>query len=80
VIHADAWCLDTWCQRGKAVGALAKDRAWLSIALLRVIERLGIPVTPDREAEDRLVRHLEDLDDNDRAFSLIPLGLAPQYH
>jgi hypothetical protein len=55
------------------------DRAWLSVALRRVLERLGRPIDPDQEAEDRLVRWLEDLDDNDRAFSLIPLPLARQH-
>lgn len=79
LVHAGACCLHTWLRRRDALGGLAADRAWLSAALRRVVERLGFPVGPDREAEDRLVRRLADLDDDDRAFSLVPLRLAPQY-
>ncbi|MEE1930307.1 acyl-CoA dehydrogenase [Streptomyces sp. TRM 70351] len=79
LVHAAACCLHTWTRRRDALGGLAADRAWLSVALRRVVERLGLPARPDREGEDRLVRHLEDLDDDDRAFSLVPLRLAPQY-
>lgn len=79
LVHAGACCLHTWCLQRKTLGALAADRAWLSLALRRVVERLGMPAPPDREAEDRLVKHLSDLDDDDRAFSLIPLRLAPQH-
>lgn len=79
LVHAGACCLHTWCQRREALGALAADRAWLSLALRRIVERLGMPAPPDREAEDHLVKHLCDLDDEDRAFSLIPLRLSPQH-
>ncbi|GAA1500649.1 acyl-CoA dehydrogenase [Kitasatospora kazusensis] len=79
LVHAGACCLHTWLQRRDALGGLAADRAWLSVALRRVLERLGRPAGPDPAAEDRLVRRLEDLDDDDRAFSLVPLRLAPQY-
>jgi alkylation response protein AidB-like acyl-CoA dehydrogenase len=79
LVHAGACCLHTWLWRREALGGLAADRAWLSAALRRVVERLGFPAPPDREAEDRLVRRLEDLDDDDRAFSLVPLRLAPQH-
>ena len=79
LVHAGACCLHTWLERRHALGGLAADRAWLTVALRRVVERLGLPVDPDRQAEDRLVRWLEGLDDHDRAFSLVPLRLAPQY-
>jgi alkylation response protein AidB-like acyl-CoA dehydrogenase len=79
LVHAAACCLHTWQRRRDALGGLATDRAWLSLALRRVVERLGFPVAPDREAEDRLVHRLTELDDDDRAFSLVPLRLAPQY-
>lgn len=79
LVHAAACCLHTWQQRREAFGGLATDRAWLSVALRRVVARLGFPVEPDREAEDRLVRWLAELDDDDRAFSLAPLRLAPQF-
>jgi alkylation response protein AidB-like acyl-CoA dehydrogenase len=79
LVHAAACCLHTWLQRREALGGPATDRAWLSVALRRVVQRLGVPGGPHREAEDRLVRWLEDLDDDDRAFSLVPLRLAPQY-
>jgi alkylation response protein AidB-like acyl-CoA dehydrogenase len=79
LVHAGACCLHTWLERRDVLGGLAADRAWLAVALRRVVERLGIPVDPDRQAEDQLVRRLEDLDDDDRAFSLVPLRLAPQY-
>jgi alkylation response protein AidB-like acyl-CoA dehydrogenase len=79
LVQAGACCLHTWLERRAALGGLATDPAWLSVALRRVLGRLGVPVEPDREAEDRLVRQLEDLDHNDRAFSLVPLRLAPQY-
>ncbi|OMI38247.1 acyl-CoA dehydrogenase family protein [Streptomyces sparsogenes] len=78
LVHAGACCLHTWLRRREALGGLAADRAWLSAALRRVLERLGLPAGPDREAEERLVRRLEDLDDDDRAFSLVPLRLAPR--
>ncbi|MEU7239337.1 acyl-CoA dehydrogenase family protein [Streptomyces sparsogenes] len=78
LVHAGACCLHTWLRRREALGGLAADRAWLSAALRRVVERLGLPAGPDREAEERLVRRLEDLDDDDRAFSLVPLRLAPR--
>jgi alkylation response protein AidB-like acyl-CoA dehydrogenase len=79
LVHAGACCLHTWLERRDVLGGLAADRAWLAVALRRVVERLSLAVEPDRQAEDRLVRWLEDLDDNDRAFSLVPLRLAPQY-
>jgi alkylation response protein AidB-like acyl-CoA dehydrogenase len=79
LVHAAGCCLHTWLQRREALGGLATDRAWLSVALRRIVARLGFPVEPDRDAEERLVRWLEDLDDDDRAFSLVPLRLAPQY-
>jgi hypothetical protein len=79
LVHAAACCLHTWTQRRDALGGLAADRAWLSVALRRVLERLGRPAGPDREAEEALVRRLTDLDDDDRAFSLVPLRLAPQH-
>jgi hypothetical protein len=79
LVHAAACCLHTWLQRGGALGGLAADRAWLSVALRRLLERLGLPAGPDPEAEDLLVRRLTDLDDDDRAFSLVPLQLAAQY-
>lgn len=79
LVHAGACCLHTWTQRRHALGGLATDRAWISVALRRVLERLGSPVEPDWEAEDQLVRRLADLDDDDQAFSLIPTRLAPQY-
>ncbi|MER7788069.1 acyl-CoA dehydrogenase [Streptomyces sp. NPDC097640] len=79
LVHAGACCLHTWLWRREALGGLAADRAWLSAALRRVVERLGFPAGPDREAEERLVRRLTDLDDDDRAFSLVPLRLAPQH-
>ena len=79
LVHAAACCLHTWRERREALGGLAPDRAWLSLALRRVVERLGFPVAPDRGAEDRLVHRLIELDDDDRAFSLVPLRLAPQY-
>ncbi|AJE84770.1 acyl-CoA dehydrogenase domain protein [Streptomyces albus] len=79
LVHAGACCLHTWLQRRRALGPLAADPAWLSVALRRVLERLGRPAGADLEAEDRLVRHLTELDDDDRALSLIPLRLAPQH-
>ncbi|MFI9327150.1 acyl-CoA dehydrogenase family protein [Kitasatospora sp. NPDC052868] len=79
LVHAGACCLHTWLQRRTALGGLAADRAWLSTALRRVLARLGLPVEPDRESEHRLVHRLQELDDDDRAFSLVPLRLAPQY-
>ncbi|MFF2045015.1 acyl-CoA dehydrogenase family protein [Kitasatospora sp. NPDC058170] len=79
LVHAGACCLHTWLQRRTALGGLAADRAWLSVALRRVLARLGLPVGPDRESEHRLVHRLQQLDDDDRAFSLVPLRLAPQY-
>ncbi|KJK56441.1 acyl-CoA dehydrogenase family protein [Saccharothrix sp. ST-888] len=79
LVHAGACCLHTWLQRREALGDLAADRAWLSVALRRVVERLGLPAEPDLAAEDRLVHRLKHLDDDDRAFSLVPLRLAPQY-
>jgi Acyl-CoA dehydrogenase, C-terminal domain len=79
LVHAGACCLHTWLERRDVLGGLATDRAWLLVALRRVLERLGHPVDPDRQAEDRLVRWLQDLDDTDRAFSLVPLPLAPQH-
>ncbi|MFG3052179.1 acyl-CoA dehydrogenase family protein [Kitasatospora sp. NPDC048239] len=79
LVHAGACCLHTWLQRRTALGGLAADRAWLSVALRRVLARLGLPVEPDRESEHRLVHRLQELDDDDRAFSLVPLRLAPQY-
>jgi alkylation response protein AidB-like acyl-CoA dehydrogenase len=79
LVHAGACCLHTWIERREALGGLAADRAWLAVALRQVLERLGFPADPDREAEDRLVRWLEVLDDGDRAFSLVPLQLAAQY-
>ncbi|WP_413105030.1 acyl-CoA dehydrogenase [Streptomyces sp. Inha503] len=79
LVHAGACCLHTWTQRRHALGGLATDRAWLSVALRRVLARLGSPVEPDWEAEDQLLRRLADLDDDDQAFSLIPLRLAAQH-
>ncbi|MFF2412029.1 acyl-CoA dehydrogenase [Streptomyces sp. NPDC058092] len=79
LVHAGACCLHTWIQRRDALGGLATDRAWLSVALRRVLMRLGSPVEPDWDAEDQLVRRLADLDDDDKAFSLVPLRLAPQH-
>ncbi|MEU4986737.1 acyl-CoA dehydrogenase family protein [Streptomyces anthocyanicus] len=79
LVHAGACCLHTWIHRRHALGGLAADRSWLSVALRRVLERLGVPVEPDRDAEDRLVRRLTDLDDDDQAFSLVPLRLASQH-
>lgn len=79
LVHAGACCLHTWIQRRYALGGLATDRAWLSVALRRVLARLGSPVEPDWEAEDQLVRRLADLDDDDQAFSLVPLRLATQH-
>jgi alkylation response protein AidB-like acyl-CoA dehydrogenase len=80
LVHAAACCLHTWLERRDAFGAVAADRAWVTVALRRVLERLGMRIDPDREAENRLVEWLELLDDGDRAFSLVPLALAPQYH
>lgn len=80
LVHAAACCLHTWLERRVALGDLAADRAWLAVGLRRVLERLGVPIAPDRDAEDRLVRWLGELDDNDRAFSLVPLQLARQRH
>jgi len=79
LVHAAACCLHLWNERRSALGGLAADPAWLAVALRRIAQRLGLPVEPDHEAEDRLVRALQDLDDSDRAFSLVPLRLAPQY-
>ncbi|WP_421106762.1 acyl-CoA dehydrogenase [Streptomyces sp. NEAU-S77] len=79
LVHAGACCLHTWIQRRHALGGLATDRAWLSVALRRVLARLGSPAEPDWEAEDQLVRRLADLDDDDQAFSLVPLRLAAQH-
>ncbi|WP_328949013.1 acyl-CoA dehydrogenase [Streptomyces sp. NBC_00184] len=79
LVHAAACCVHTWLQRRAALGGLATERAWLSLALRRVVARLGLPVPPDPEAEDVLVRRLEELDDEDRAFSLVPMRLAPQH-
>jgi hypothetical protein len=79
LVHAGACCLHTWLERGDAFGGLIADRAWLLVALRRVLERLGRPTDPDHRAEDRLVRRLEELDDDDSAFSLVPLRLAAQY-
>jgi len=79
LVHAAACCLHTWLERRDAFGGLAADRGWITVALRRVLERLGIRVDPDRDAEDRLVEWLKLLDDGDRAFSLAPLALAHQY-
>jgi alkylation response protein AidB-like acyl-CoA dehydrogenase len=79
LVHAGACCLHTWLERRDVLGHLAVDRAWLTVALRRVVTRLGLPVEPDRHAEDRLVDWLVNLDDDDRAFSLVPQRLAPQY-
>ncbi|WP_051338500.1 acyl-CoA dehydrogenase [Streptomyces flavidovirens] len=79
LVHAAACCLHTWLQRREALGGLAIERAWLSLALRRVVTRLGLPAGPDLAAEELLVRRLEELDDDDRAFSLVPLRLAPQH-
>ncbi|MFE0173431.1 acyl-CoA dehydrogenase [Streptomyces sp. NPDC059002] len=79
LVHAAACCLHTWLLRGAALGGPAGERAWLSVALRRVLARLGRPVAPDSAAEDFLVGSLTRLDDEDRAFSLVPLRLAPQY-
>ncbi|WP_049578673.1 acyl-CoA dehydrogenase [Streptomyces sp. SBT349] len=79
LVHAGACCLHTWIRRRESLGGLATDRAWLSVALRRVVERLGLPARPDWAGEDRLVRRLEELDDDDRALSLVPLRLAAQY-
>ncbi|WLQ48939.1 acyl-CoA dehydrogenase [Streptomyces poriferorum] len=79
LVHAAACCVHTWLHRRAALGGLATERAWLSLALRRVVARLGLPVPPDPEAEDVLVRRLEELDDEDRAFSLVPMRLAPQH-
>lgn len=79
LVHAAACCLHTWLHRGTALGGLAAEPAWLSVALRRVLARLGQPVETDPAAEELLVRRLADLDDTDRAFSLVPLRLAPQH-
>ncbi|MGW0936877.1 acyl-CoA dehydrogenase family protein [Streptomyces sp. NPDC002666] len=79
LVHAAACCIHTWLRRRAALGGLATERAWLSLALRRVVARLGLPVPPDPEAEDVLVRLLGQLDDEDRAFSLVPMRLAPQH-
>jgi len=79
LVHAGACCVHTWLERREALGGLAADPAWLSVALRRIAERLGLPTEPDRAAEDRLVRLLSGLDDADRAFSLVPMPLAAQY-
>lgn len=79
LVHAGACCLHTWIHRRHALGPLAADRAWLSLALRRILTRIGVPVESDRDAEDQLVRRLADLDDDDQALSLIPLRLAPQH-
>ncbi|GAB2596873.1 acyl-CoA dehydrogenase [Streptomyces capparidis] len=82
LVHAGACCLHTWLLRREAPGGDGGPdggRAWLSVALRRVLDRLGRPAGPDREAEDRLLRRLVELDDDDRAFSLVPLRLAPRH-
>ncbi|MET8040495.1 acyl-CoA dehydrogenase [Micromonospora sp. NPDC005215] len=79
LVHAAACCLHLWNERRGVLGGVAADPAWLAVALRRIAQRLGLPVEPDRDAEDRLVTHLQELDDDDRAFSLVPLRLAPQY-
>ncbi|PCG86714.1 acyl-CoA dehydrogenase [Streptomyces sp. WZ.A104] len=79
LVHAAACALHTWHQRRDTFGHLAADRAWLSLALRRILTRLGLPTEPDPEAEEALVRRLEELDDADQAFSLVPLRLAPQH-
>ncbi|HEV2345918.1 MAG TPA: acyl-CoA dehydrogenase [Actinocrinis sp.] len=79
LVHAGACCVHTWLERREALGGIAADPAWLRVALRRIAGRLGLPVEPDREAEDRLALLLAGLDDEDRAFSLVPLRLAAQY-
>lgn len=79
LVHAAACCVHTWLERREALGGLAADPAWLSVALRRITERLGLPTQPDRAAQDRLALLLAGLDDQDRAFSLVPLRLASQY-
>lgn len=79
LLHAAACCLHTWTRRRAALGPLGSDPAWLSVALRRLLERLGRPTAPDHAAEHRLVRLLTELDDDDRAFSLLPVRLAAQY-
>ncbi|MEU8954728.1 acyl-CoA dehydrogenase family protein [Streptomyces sp. NPDC048518] len=79
LVHTAACVLHTWRLRGGSLDGLAAERHWVSLALRRVLARLGRPVAPDPEAEDLLVRHLVQLDDGDRAFSLVPLRIAPQY-
>jgi hypothetical protein len=79
LVHAAACCVHTWLERREALGGLAADPAWLSVALRRITERLGLPTQPDRAAQDRLALLLSGLDDEDRVFSLVPLRLAPQY-
>ncbi|MFJ2768925.1 acyl-CoA dehydrogenase family protein [Streptomyces sp. NPDC087300] len=79
LLHAAACVLHTWRVRGEALGGLAAGRHWVSLALRRVLTRLGRPVAPDPDAEELLVRDLVQLDDGDRAFSLVPLRIAPQH-
>jgi len=79
LVHAAACALHTWTQRRDTLGGLATERAWLSLALRRILTRLGLPAGPDPESEEVLVRRLGELDDQDRSFSLVPLRLAPQH-
>ena len=79
LVHAGACCVHTWLERREALGGLAADPAWLSVALRRITGRLGLPTEPDRAAEDRLALLLSGLDDADQAFSLVPLQLAAQH-
>ncbi len=79
LVHAGACCVHTWLERREVLGNLAADPAWLRVALRRIAGRLGLPAEPDRAAEDRLALLLARLDDEDRAFSLVPLRLAAQH-
>jgi hypothetical protein len=79
LVHAGACCLHTWLSRRDSASGLAADRAWIVLAMQRVLDRLGTGGPADPAAEDRLITWLEDLDDTDRSFSLTALPLAPQF-
>jgi hypothetical protein len=74
-IHAATLCAGVWLANREHMDPFLAGGHWLVVALSRIAARLGTAVAVPSSIRDRVRDHLLELDDQQRAFSIVPWRL-----